>query len=386
MEAVLVVDDDPNVLAAHRRTLRQFNVTYALNGCEALDRMRDTSYAVCVVDMRMPGMAGDSLLVRIRDAYPDTIRIVLTGDGDIRTAVAAVNDGHIFRFLAKPCPAPAVAKAVSDGIQQYRLMRGERDLLEKTLSGIVRALTEVLSAINPVAFAYTLRIREHVQRATTRLRLADAWQYDMAAMLSQLGCIGLPPELLSAVYGGGELSDVDRQRYEVHAAFAHELLSNIPRLEAVAWMIARQHEPIAAARAAQPVPMPDPAEIGGAILHAATELERLVARGMSEGDAIADLRTRPKEFDPAIATALARAADTLPRKTTARVSVADLTQGMTVANAVRTLTGLMLARQDQEITAPLLTQLQNFARVGSIPSEIEIMHTQSASPALGVAS
>jgi FixJ family two-component response regulator len=386
MEAVLVVDDDPNVLAAHRRTLRQFNVTYALNGYEALDRMRDTSYAVCVVDMRMPGMAGDSLLARIRETYPDTIRIVLTGDGDIRTAVAAVNDGHIFRFLAKPCPAPAVAKAVSDGIQQYRLMRGERDLLEKTLAGVVRVLTEVLSAINPVAFTYTLRIRENVQRVTTRLRLADAWQYDMAAMLSQLGCIGLPPELLSAVYGGGELSDADRQRYEVHAAFAHELLSNIPRLEAVAWMIARQHEPIDATRAAQPVTMRDPAEIGGAILHAATEMERLVAGGLSEGDAIADLRTRPKEFDAAILTALGRATDTLPRTTTARVAIADLTLGMTVANSVRTLTGLMLARQDQEITPPLLARLQNFARVGSIPSEIEIMNTKTAPPALGVAS
>ena len=386
MEAVLVVDDDPNVLAAHRRTLRQFNVTYALNGCEALDRMRHTSYAVCVVDMRMPGMAGDSLLAGIRDTSPDTIRIVLTGDGDIRTAVAAVNDGHIFRFLAKPCPAPAVAKAVSDGIQQYRLMRGERDLLEKTLSGVVHMLTEVLGAINPVAFTHTLRIRGHVQRATTRLRLADAWQYDMAAMLSQLGCIGLPPELFSAVYASGDLSDVDRQRYEVHAAFAHELLSNIPRLEAVAWMIARQHEPVDAARAAHPVSMRDPAEIGGAILHAATELERLVARGMSEGDAIADMRTRPTEFDPAIVTALARAADTLPRKTTARVPVADLTLGMTVANPVRTLTGLMLARQDQEITAPLLARLQNFARVGSIPSAIEIVTPNSAPPALGVAS
>jgi hypothetical protein len=217
-----------------------------------------------------------------------------------------VNDGHIFRFLAKPCPAPAVAKAVSDGIQQYRLMRGERDLLEKTLSGIVRALTEVLSAINPVAFAYTLRIREHVLRATTRLRLADAWQYDMAAMLSQLGCIGLPPELLSAVYGGGELSDVDRQRYEVHAAFAHELLSNIPRLEAVAWMIARQHEPVDATRAAQPVPMRESRRTrwsDPACGHrAGTSAWRA---GCRKADAIADMRARPKEFDPAIATALA---------------------------------------------------------------------------------
>ena len=286
MEAVLVVDDDPNVLAAHRRTLRRFNVTYALSGCDALHRMRETPYAVCVGDLRMPGMGSDSLLARIRDAYPDTIRIVLTGDGDIRTAVAAVNDGHIFRFLAKPCPAPAVAKAVADGIRQYRLMRGERDLLENTLGGVIRVLTEVMSAINPVASAHTPRIREHVQRAATRLRLADAWQYDMAAMLSQLGCIGRPPEALSAA------------------------LLSIPRLEAVAGMIARRHEPLDAARAARPVPMRDPAEIGAAILHAATELERLVARGMSEGDAIADMRTRPNEFDPAIATALARATDT----------------------------------------------------------------------------
>jgi len=386
MEAVLVVDDDPNVLAAHRRTLRQFNVTYALNGYEALDRMRENTYAVCVVDMRMPGMAGDSLLARIRDTYPDTIRIVLTGDGDIRTAVAAVNDGHIFRFLAKPCPAPAVAKAVADGIQQYRLMRGERDLLEKTLSGIVRVLTEVLSAVNPVAHTYTLRVREHVQRAAARLRLADAWQYDMAAMLSQLGCIGLPSDVLSAVYGGGELSEIDRQRYELHAAFAHELLSNIPRLEAVAWMIARQHEPVDAVRAAQPVSIREPAEIGAAMLHAATELERLVARGMTESDALANLRTRRTDFDPVIVTALSRATDTLPRTTTARIAVANLTVGMTVANGVRTHTGLVLARADQEVTAALLARLQNFARVGSIPADVEIMSPRSATATLGVAS
>ena len=386
MEAVLVVDDDPNVLAAHRRTLRQFNVTFALNGYEALDRMRDTLFAVCVVDMRMPGMAGDSLLARIRDTYPDTIRIVLTGDADIRTAVAAVNDGQIFRFLAKPCPAPAVAKAVTDGLQQYRLMRGERDLMEKTLSGIVRVLTEVLSAVNPAAHIYTLRIREHVQRVTTRLRLSDAWQYDMAAMLSQLGCIGLPADLLSTVYTGGELSDADRQRYEVHAAFAHELLSNIPRLETIAWMIARQHEPVDTVRAAQPILMRDPAEIGGAILHAVIELERLVASGMTDGEAIAGMRTRPQEFDAAIVTALTRAVDSLPRTTTARVAVADLTVGMTIANGVRTHTGLMLARPDQEVTPPLLARLQNFARVGSIPGDVEILNARPAPPALGVAS
>ena len=386
MEAVLVVDDDPNVLAVLGRTLRQFNVTFARNGYEALDRMREASYAVCVVDMRMPGMTGDSLLARIRDTYPDTIRIVLTGDADIRTAVAAVNDGHIFRFLAKPCPTPAVAKAVSDGIQQYRLMRSERDLLEKTLSGIVHVLTEVLSAVNPVAYTYTLRIRDHVRRATARLRLADAWQYDMAAMLSQLGCISLSPDLLSTVYAGADLSDADRQRYEVHAALAHELLSNIPRLETVASMIARQHEPLDPPRTAQPVAMRDPAEIGSALLHTAIELERLVARGLSEGEALAAMRKRAKQFDAVILTALTPAVESRPQTTITRIAVSELTVGMTIATGVRTHTGLVLARPDQEVTAPLLARLQNFARVGAIPTEVEITNARPTPTSMGVAS
>jgi hypothetical protein len=256
--------------------------------------------------------------------------------------------------------------------------------MEKTLSGIVRVLMELLGDVNPIAHTRALRIRDHVQRVTTRLRLADAWQYDMAATLSQLGCIGLPGDLLTAVYDGGALSDADQQRYEVHAAFAHELLSNIPRLETVATMIARQHEP--AAGAAQAMAVRDPAEIGGAILHAAIELERLLARGMSEGDAIADMRARPQEFDHVILTGLTRTIDSLPRTTTARVSIADLTVGMTIASGVRTHSGLMLARPDQEVTTPLLGRLQNFARVGAIPGDVEIMSARRAGAELGVAS
>jgi ActR/RegA family two-component response regulator len=373
MDAVLVVDDDPNVIAAHRRTLRQFDVTYARGAVEALDRIREMPFAVCVSDMRMPGMSGNTLLTRIRDESPDTVRIMLTGDADIRTAIGAVNDGNIFRFLAKPCPTPLLVNAIRAGLAQHRLVVGERELLEKTLSGTVRVLTDVLGAVNPAAFNQTLRIHEHVQQVTARLGLPNPWQYEVAAMLSQLGCISLGSETLEAVYSGREVSDVDCQRFALHASIAHDLLSNIPRLEVVARMIARQHESIDLRNVMQPLSERDPAEVGGAILHTAIELERVIARGASRTEAVTELRTRTQEFDPLIVTALTSARDSLRAPASVRTTIPELKVGMTFASDVRTQSGLVIVRAGHEASSGVIARLVNFHRIGAIPAAVNVL-------------
>ena len=115
--------------------------------------------------------AGDGwrqLLRKVKLLAPDTVRIMLTGDADIHSAVSAVNEGSIFRFLTKPCNKDTLGKALTAGLMQYRLLTAEKDLLENTLQGSIQVLTEVLSLVNPAAFGRALRVRRyihHVARA-----------------------------------------------------------------------------------------------------------------------------------------------------------------------------------------------------------------------------
>ena len=128
---ILCVDDEVNVLNALQRNLRKyFAVDTASDGTQALTALeRQGPYAVIVADMRMPGMDGVELLTRVRDKYPDTVRVMLTGNADRQTAIDAVNRGHVYQFLTKPCPPETLSIVVSEGVKQYEFVVAEREFL-----------------------------------------------------------------------------------------------------------------------------------------------------------------------------------------------------------------------------------------------------------------
>ncbi|MFH1417727.1 MAG: response regulator, partial [Planctomycetota bacterium] len=132
---ILCVDDDPNILNAYRRGLRRlFEIETAEGGAEGLEAIASQGpFAVVVSDMRMPGMDGIQFLTAVKKRAPESVRIMLTGNADQQTAMDAVNEGSIFRFLTKPCPPEHLAKALTAGIEQYRLITAEKELLGKTL-------------------------------------------------------------------------------------------------------------------------------------------------------------------------------------------------------------------------------------------------------------
>jgi thioredoxin reductase (NADPH) len=114
--ALLVVDDDPQVLAAVRRDLRSryrenYTVLSAASGEEALATMRELksrgdALAMVISDQRMPGMLGNELLARSRDVYPKAKRVLLTAYSDIGAVVAAINEAHLDHYLSKPWDPP----------------------------------------------------------------------------------------------------------------------------------------------------------------------------------------------------------------------------------------------------------------------------------------
>src|SRR5579864_3783237 len=137
--SVLFVDDEPHLLDGIARALRnEFDVRTATSAAEGLRVLKCSGpFAVVVSDMRMPEMNGAQFLGRVRELAPDTVRIILSGQSDMQQTIAAVNEGHIFRFLSKPCDTQSLLTVVRMGVEQHRLIVAEKVLLEQTLTGAV---------------------------------------------------------------------------------------------------------------------------------------------------------------------------------------------------------------------------------------------------------
>jgi response regulator RpfG family c-di-GMP phosphodiesterase len=301
-EKILLVDDDSNILEAYRRSLsREFLMETALGGPEALALATEKGpYAVVVSDMRMPGMDGVQLLSRIKALSPDTIRVMLTGTTDRDTAIEAINEGSIFRFLSKPCSKEVMARTMTAALVQYRLVTAEKQLLEHTLSGSLQVLTEVLSLVNPAAFSRAERARRYIHHIVTSMKLGNAWQYEVAAMLSQLGCVTLAPETIDAVYRGEPLSPNEQAQYDAHPSVAYGLLSKIPRLEAIAWMIQHQTRPVSETEEVGVGEM----RLGAEILRLILAYEQAIHKGSSRTEAAHVLARQNRNFSPEFFQAL----------------------------------------------------------------------------------
>ncbi|HEY1677393.1 MAG TPA: HD domain-containing phosphohydrolase [Candidatus Sulfotelmatobacter sp.] len=374
-DKILFVDDEPAVLDGYKRMLhREFKIETAVGGFAGLAAVQTQGpFAVVVSDMRMPEMDGAAFLAQVRAAAPDTIRMLLTGHADVDAAIQAVNEGNIFRFLTKPCAKEVLGKALTIGLVQYRLVTAEKDLLENTLMGSIKVLTEILSAASPESFGRSSRLAKLVKRLADKFGLPSPWRFEAAAMLSQLGCMMLNPELVEAAYLGKPLSSVEQERFAAHPQVARDLLMNIPRLEPIAWMISRQ-------LSATPVKgspgddgwVPD-VVLGAKMLRVAVAFDNLKMAGLAEAEAVAELRKRENEFDPQLLEALLEvgsASVSFERRT---IPISSLACGMILEQEVRTQSrGLLLAAKGQEVTPLLQIKLGRLAQWGSIEDKIEV--------------
>ncbi|MFH1481155.1 MAG: response regulator [Pseudomonadota bacterium] len=102
--SLLIVDDEENIIKTMIRTLRDdgYQILSALSGAEGLLRLKGHAVDLVISDQKMPGMSGLEFLKKVRVNYPHILCIILTAYGDIQTALAAINDVGIYKFILKP--------------------------------------------------------------------------------------------------------------------------------------------------------------------------------------------------------------------------------------------------------------------------------------------
>lgn len=371
-EKILFVDDEPAILTGYNLMLSQaFEVDTACGGERGLEAIRERGpYAVVVSDMRMPGMDGMRFLARVRKVAPETVRMILTGYSDMNALMAAVNEGNIFRFLGKPCEQRVLAQAMTSGLVQYRLVKSEKEVGENTLTGSIQVLTDVLSAVSPEAFGRSIRITRCVRHLVAKFELPSSWCFEVAARLSQFGCITLDPELIQGAYFGTHLSAEKRARFENHPIVAMNLLASVRRLEPVAWMIGQQ----LMRGIPQNIPkVPDLPEetlaFGAKMLRVAVAFDNLSMRGVASDEAVLKLRYR-SDFDQKLVDALVNMQPHESKMQLRKLPIANITVGTILQQDVRNHAGVLIVAKGQEVTGPLQVRLERFSRARLIDNEI----------------
>jgi response regulator RpfG family c-di-GMP phosphodiesterase len=372
---VLCVDDEPRVvdgLALHLR--RDYQVLTANGAQSALQILKEHGApAVIVSDMRMPGMDGATLLKHVKHLHPETTRILLTGDPGRDVAMAAVNEGQIFRYLTKPCPPDQLRTAIEAAVVHHRLLVAEKVLLQETLIGCIRALIDILAITNPVAFGRATRVKRLATELAAALGTKGFWQLEAASMLSQIGYISLPTELVEKLYYGKRLSPEERVLADGAPQVAQKLLGRIPRLEPVMEILAASQQ----AKSDVPEGL---IKLGAGILRLVLEYDTLIAQGRAVNEAIAAIRAQPLRHDAKLLERLELLVGAMvSAQELSEVVVGDLVPGMVFMDDLRTHVGTLLVPKGFEVTETFLERMRNFGP-GILQERVRVMAAPKQAP------
>jgi len=378
---ILLIDDDPHLLSALRRQLEDdFDLTTAGNGQLGIDAARAavesrTPFAVALCDMRMPGLDGIETLEKVREVSPDTVRMMLTGNADQQTAIQAINRGNIFRFYTKPCAADDLRQGLLAGIAQYQLVTAERELLEKTLAGSLKVLVDVVSMNDPVAYQFSMRLREWVRLINAEVKLPQAWQVEIAATLVAIGQVMVPPEIIAKQRANEKLTEVERSVFEQAPEAARNLVANIPRLDAVAEMLYLQDKGFNGSGFPQKGPVGEAIPFGARLLKILKDLAAATEGGPLTRAAFQALQKRAEAYDPRLlgkVKACLEGTITVNAPTVAEIPLSALRVGHVILSDIKMADGHLVLAADSLISAPLLERLRNLRKMFTFIEPIKV--------------
>ncbi len=378
-DKVLFVDDNENVLNAFKRQLRnKYEMHTATSGREGLQIVQKKGpFSVVVSDMKMPEMDGIEFLKELKKLDKACMRIMLTGNADQETAIAAVNKGSVFRFLNKPSSVQELTEAIDDAITQYQIQQTERRLLKETLNGSVKAMADILSLVVPVGVTADPEVVNMAVEVSRVLQGENQWEMEIAIRLSRVAYITLPDGVLAKIESGQGLDQSERRVLDNMPEIGYRLLSNIPRLESVANIIRFQNKNFDGSG------MPDVAVSGSRIplesrilkvLHSVEDMRR--AQHISAMDALEKMKDQSNFYDPNVLQTVtwyySAGEEDAVITMTRGVNVRDLVPGMKLVSNVTSMDGTLLFSSGHTLTEAIVEKLVAHHHIHKIREPIEV--------------
>jgi response regulator RpfG family c-di-GMP phosphodiesterase len=399
---VLCVDDEPNILSSLRRLLRGsgYKVLVAEGGAAGLQVLESESVDLVVSDMRMPEMDGAKFLQQVRQRWPDTVRILLTGYSDIHSVVEAVNRGEIYRYITKPWDDQDIVLQIRLGLERRALEQEKR-----RLEALTRSQNEQLQAFNASleaqvaersaalrqsnerlkknfltlvkTFSNFIGLRDatqagHGQRvANLARRVAEALKMDevaardtfIAALLHDVGHIGLSDAVLGQPVH--KLGDTDLAAYRMHPEYGQQALMGLDDMQGVATLVRSHHERFDGSGFPDGLKGED-IPLGARILSLIDAYDELLA-GRTVGQTLTQeqachlvLHRQGHQFDPRVVEAFLGALKGPPPEKLWMLATAELKPGMVLARDFVSPEGIVLLSADHALSTELIQRIRNF--------------------------
>ncbi|MDO8767113.1 MAG: response regulator [Burkholderiaceae bacterium] len=422
MSTILCVDDEPNILSSLRRLFRTkgFQVRVAESGQAGLALLATEPIDLVISDMRMPEMDGAQFLAQVRERWPDTVRLLLTGYSDVTSIIDAINRGEIYRYITKPWDDNDIVLIVRHALERRALEQEKQRLealtirqneelkaLNASLEAKVEARTTELRTANDAlqganeklktnfvtsikVFSTLIEMRGgnlagHSRRvADLSRRIALKLQLDnkliqeifVAGLLHEIGKVGFADELLSTPVA--TMKPAQLEAYRKHAVQAEQLLLPLQDLRGASEIISAQFERFDGTgfperRADENIP------IGTRILTLASDYDNMQIGTLTQS------RLTPEEakiiivhgsgtrYDPKVVAALMDVLGGAPREQTERerteevqVISRDLKVGMALSRDLIAPSGLLMLSADHVLDARLIRKIMDFEKSGGL--------------------
>ncbi|MCK4721575.1 response regulator [bacterium] len=376
-DKILFVDDNPSILSGLKRKLMgEYEITTALGpeqGLKAIEKFGP--FAVIVSDYQMPVMNGIQFLEKARESAPDSVRMILTGQAALDVAINAVNKGEIFKFLTKPCLTEVLVDTLNSGIKYYKLVQAERDLLEKTFKSSIEVLTDILTLVSPAAFGRASRVERTMSKLAHKLDIEAPWEFEVGAMLSQIGCVTIPSDIVDKLYCGDSLDESEEKMYRTHPQLGHDLIAGIPRLENVADMILYQNKNMDGSGFPNDDVSGNDIPLAARALHIALDFDTLLASGISTEQAFKQLKQKSRLYDVEILNAFTSSVRIYQEKF---VKFDELELGMILSTDLLTNTGSTIIVQGTKLTPSSMARLKNIHVTKGIVEPIRVLAVPDA--------
>ena len=358
---VLFVEEDADQLATQTRQLRSdnYDVVGAAGGASALELLRsDGSFAVLVTNLRLSGMDGMALVRAARVVSPQTIRVLVATQAELGQAVQAINEGAIFRFLIAPCSRILLAFTIKAAVEQHRLLTIERILLERTVHDAIRSMMDILGLLAPLVVARATRLRLLISSLANIMNVRETWHLELAAMLSQIGYVNLPPLLLERFFNGVTLHPTDEATMLAASGLPEQFVGAVQGLEPVLESIRYRFKNFDGSGPPPGDPKGEAIPWGARALRALEDYDTLESQGMSTLLACETMRARAGFYDPAILDALPEAAAMDRREDVREVPPSCIVPGMVIAQHLKSAKGVLFVARGQEVSAGLVEKIR----------------------------
>lgn len=409
---LLFVDDEPGILSSLRRLFRPhgYNILIAASGALGLEALEQAPVDLVISDMRMPEMDGATFLKQVRQRWPNTIRILLTGYADVTSTVAAINEGEIYRYVSKPWDDAEIINIVREALERKRLESENLRLtaltqtqndelkslnasleqkvaertaeLQQALSFVEQSHSELkksfLTSVQVFASLIELRsgsggsrlaghgrrVADFARNLAQRMELNDAEVQNimLAGLLHDVGKLGFSDELLGKAFN--TLTPDQRAQVMKHPVIGQSILMGIEKFKSAAILVRHHHEcfdgsgfPDHLAGIAIPQ--------GSRILSLVNDYDSLqvgtlVQRSLRPEEALSYLvENRGKRYDPAVVDAFVRLLAETKKSGVSELPVRTmhLKPGMVLSRDLAHRDGYLLLAKGSTLAADVIGQL-----------------------------